>query len=678
MSRHIFMLVMAVLMLLMPQIALSQDDEGEIFIDPNQPEIDSLLIVAKNDTTNTEKARLYNRIAFITSDNDTCLKYAFLSLEYCTAIDDSMRFMAVNYENIGSSYYMKDESRKALPYYFKAVDLHSKYSNTKDIAKIYTNIGNCYEDLNIKDSIFYYYNKAVVILTEIKDTNYLILTHKGLGRIYLDLYLYDNAEDNYRKALKYATSKNDIFKMAECYSKIGEVYLYTNKCDLAVEYLTKAVHIFESANNNRSDFINRKYLTYSWLAKVYIKMANETGKNEYADSCYFYYKKIGNYYLTNGSIYNYIENYVYIQYNYLIFYRKYHEALAVLLRAEKYMKDNTSINLYETYYESLYDIYSTIGDYKNALKYHKKYMEYRLAFINDSTLNTIKDAEVERARMIDSVNHRHETLRIKAEHEQEIKRKQGEVYIILSVFAVVLLVSVILFRWYRTSRQKNELMLKHKALEIERTLLRSQMNPHFIFNAMNSIQHFIATNQTGEAERYLSKFAKLIRFVLDSSMKQSVPLADEIQFLSFYLDIEQVRFTGKFTYKFDIDDNVEEDFIGVPPMLLQPLIENSIVHGVMHKEDGMGQITIRIEEYDKDTLRCSVIDNGIGRKASAILNQERNKTHKSIGMQLTRERLKDLNKPENAEKAYVVTDLEDENGKALGTKTTILMPVYDI
>ncbi len=665
--------IFLIVLLLMPQIGLSQDDEGEIFIDPNQPEIDSLLIVAKNDTTNTEKARLYNRIAFITSDNDTCIKYANLSLEYCTAIDDSMRFMAVNYENIGVSYYMKDESRKALPYYFKAVDLYSKYSNTKDIAKIYTNIGNCYEDLNIKDSIFYYYNKAVVILTEIKDTNYLILTHKGLGRIYLDLYLYDNAEDNYRKALKYATSKNDIFKMAECYSKIGEVYLYTNKCDLAVEYLTKAVHIFESANNNRSDFINRKYLTYSWLANVYIKMANETGKNEYADSCYSYYKKIGNYYLTNGSIYNYIENYVYIQYNYLIFYRKYHEALAVLLRAEKYMKDNTSINLYETYYESLYDIYSTIGDYKNALKYHKKYMEYRLAFINDSTLNTIKDAEVERARMIDSVNHRHETLRIKAEHEQEIKRKQGEVYIILSVFAVVLLVSVILFRWYRTNKQKNELMLKHKALEIERTLLRTQMNPHFIFNALNSIQNFIVSNNSLDAERYLSKFAKLMRMILDNSMKQNITLDNELLSLTLYIDLEKARFNNRFTYQINIDDNIEEDLILVPAMLIQPFVENAILHGLLHKNDDNGLITIDITENpDKHLLTCSITDNGIGRKAAAEYSKT-NKGHHSVGMQLTRDRLKDLNK-ETEGISCNIEDLYDSSGNALGTKVTILIP----
>ena len=244
-----------------------------------------------------------------------------------------------------------------------------------------------------------------------------------------------------------------------------------------------------------------------------------------------------------------------------------------------------------------------------------------MAYLNDSTLNSIKDGEVERARMLDSVSHQLETLRIETEHQKELTQTRLRTRILLSIALVFILIGVILFFFYKTTKESEENKLRADALEIERTLLRTQMNPHFIFNALNSIQSFITSNNQGEAVRYLSKFAKLMRMILNNSMQQYVLLSEELASLSLYLDLEQVRFNNRFSYKIDIDDEVEEDLVKVPPMLIQPFVENAILHGLMHKPEG-GLITICLTENGNNTLTCTITDNGVGRKAAAEIESK--------------------------------------------------------
>ena len=338
---------------------------------------------------------------------------------------------------------------------------------------------------------------------------------------------------------------------------------------------------------------------------------------------------------------------------------------------EKYVTNNSSIFTLANYNNWLYQVYLHLGDYKNALRCHEKYMEYKIAYVNDSTLNSIKNAEVERTRMIDSVNHKYETLRIEAEHQKELTRTRMRTRVLLSIALIFILVGVILFFFYKTAKESEENKLRADALEIERTLLRTQMNPHFIFNALNSIQSFITSNNQGEAVRYLSKFAKLMRMILNNSMQQYVLLSEELASLSLYLDLEQVRFNNRFSYKIDIDDEVEEDLVKVPPMLIQPFVENAILHGLMHKPEG-GLITICLTENGNNTLTCTVTDNGVGRKAAAEIESKSEHTHKSVGMQLTRDRLQELNR--NTQHSCAITDLEDADGNALGTQVIIIIP----
>ncbi|MBO4602887.1 MAG: histidine kinase [Salinivirgaceae bacterium] len=670
MSKRLILLIIAAALQMLPQAVFSQDTDTDEFVDPNQPQIDSLLNVTKPDSPDSVKARNYYSVAWITCDNDTCLKYALLSLEFCKPTDSVL--IARNYNNLSYSYYMKDETRKALQYRLKAADIYNKVSYKQDEAISFMSIGKFYEDLNIRDSIFYYYNKALKYFAETQDTGRLIKLYFGLSSAYFNSSLYANAEENLRKALNYAELSNDTLKIAYSYSRIGEIYLLQSDTLLnrTIKILNKSVQMYESVNVVKYNEVNDKYFAYALLASAYINMAETTGEKAYADSCYMYIKKIGNYYLATGAYYDYIESrYSYV--DYLVFYKRYNDALAELLKLGKYLTDNSSIFTLVDYNNKLYQVYSHLGDYKNALRCHEKYMEYKIAYVNDSSLNSIKNAEVERTRMLDSVNHKFETMRIETEHQKELTKTRMKTRVLLSIALIFILVGVILFFFYKTAKESEENKLRADALEIERTLLRTQMNPHFIFNALNSIQSFITSNNQGEAVRYLSKFAKLMRMILNNSMQQYVLLSEELASLSLYLDLEQVRFNNRFSYKIDIDDEVEEDLVKVPPMLIQPFVENAILHGLMHKPEG-GLITICLAENGNNTLTCTITDNGVGRKAAAEIESKNEHSHKSVGMQLTRDRLQELNS--NTQHSCAITDLEDSDGNALGTQVIIIIP----
>jgi ligand-binding sensor domain-containing protein len=214
-----------------------------------------------------------------------------------------------------------------------------------------------------------------------------------------------------------------------------------------------------------------------------------------------------------------------------------------------------------------------------------------------------------------------------------------------------------------TDLNKTLMSLKLKAL-------RAQMNPHFTFNVMNSIQHFIATKDGEAANRYLSRFSKLIRLILNNSEKSQVPISDEIKALALYLELEAMRFEERFEYSIKVDKSINILEVEIPSMLIQPYVENSIKHGILtSNRPGV----IKIEIIKQDTfLKCVIEDNGIGRTNSYFIN--RNSTHKSFGTAITQERLAAINALNNINLLEKVIDLEDENGNALGTRVEIYIP----
>ncbi len=245
---------------------------------------------------------------------------------------------------------------------------------------------------------------------------------------------------------------------------------------------------------------------------------------------------------------------------------------------------------------------------------------------------------------------------------------------LLVMLTLVLLVYLIVFLRMRSVRKTHEVELKYLDLEkqlfaLEQKALQLQMNPHFLFNSLNSIQSFIVNNDINNAIYYLSKFSQLMRRTLANSRESYVPLRDEMQALQLYVEIEKLRFNDKFEYQITIDPEIDEGFVEIPPMIIQPYVENAIIHGLMHKtEKGNLIIDLRLEG---DNILFTIEDNGVGRERAAEIRRESGIERKSRGMMITGERLEILNQYTKDTYTVNVVDLFDEKGQAAGTRVLI-------
>lgn len=211
-----------------------------------------------------------------------------------------------------------------------------------------------------------------------------------------------------------------------------------------------------------------------------------------------------------------------------------------------------------------------------------------------------------------------------------------------------------------------------KLLRSQFQLLSSQINPHFMFNSLSSIQYYIKQNRNDEAVDYLLTFAQLIRSTLMNSGKTSVPISEELEFLNLYLTSECNRLRNQFDFEFEVDEKIDKDATCVPPMILQPYIENSIVHGIAPLEERRGKITISITKNDDDILTCRVADNGVGRKKKSLTTSL--SSHVSVGIDITRTRLELLTQMFGENFNFKIKDLKDRDKNPMGTRVEIQFP----
>lgn len=223
-------------------------------------------------------------------------------------------------------------------------------------------------------------------------------------------------------------------------------------------------------------------------------------------------------------------------------------------------------------------------------------------------------------------------------------------------------------------KQKIEYERRVEMSKIELKALRAQMNPHFIFNSLNSIQHYIFNAKSDEAIKYLSKFARLVRTILNNSNKPTVTVGEDLEALRLYLELEQMRFEDKFDYEILVDESVDADYDIMPPLLIQPYVENSILHG-LNPKPGRGKLSISFTSKD-NFLICTITDDGIGReKASEIKRTMPISKHKSMGMKITEDRLKILNEVNNSQLSVNIVDLKNPDGSAAGTEVKLYIPI---
>ena len=240
-------------------------------------------------------------------------------------------------------------------------------------------------------------------------------------------------------------------------------------------------------------------------------------------------------------------------------------------------------------------------------------------------------------------------------------------------------IAVVVFTIFRVRlnqlkrEQEKESKMQIEIAKNELKALRAQMNPHFLFNSLNSIQHYIVSNKEDEAVFYLNHFARLMRIILANSEKTAITLNEEINGLKIYIELEQMRFSHLFEFNIQVAENIDVDYEQIPSMLLQPYVENAILHGLVPKEGGgLLQINFFIKD---DFLHVIIEDNGIGRKKSAEIKSRSTKNHSSMGMKITKDRLKLLSNIEQIPYTVSFTDLGDEQNHASGTRVEIIWPI---
>ena len=321
----------------------------------------------------------------------------------------------------------------------------------------------------------------------------------------------------------------------------------------------------------------------------------------------------------------------------------------------------------------------------NPLSYDSIFYEYKLDGI-DSDWNKNKNNEVAvyqnlkngdyefQARYFDKISQKYiytDKVFVKIKTENLVSQK-----IVIGLLSL-LGFSFLGFFYYRNlvekRRQKKEKQYQAQLREVQDAALRSQMNPHFLFNSLNSIRYFIVTNDNEKATIYLTKFSRLIRMILENSKKKLVSLEEELQMLELYVNMEQIRFEDKFDYEIKVPSEVNPSEIMIPPMLIQPFIENAILHGINPKDE-QGKIILSFKK-EMPFLVISVEDDGIGRANAKALKRDSVFKKESLGLSITQSRL-DLADSKSHQAKLKIIDIYDDEKKAIGTRVLIWLPVF--
>ncbi len=247
----------------------------------------------------------------------------------------------------------------------------------------------------------------------------------------------------------------------------------------------------------------------------------------------------------------------------------------------------------------------------------------------------------------------------------------------LSILEILLVVGVIIVLLLIIHIRLQRILYRKRIIALEQRLLISQMNPHFVFNALTAIQSYIFRNDAYTAGKYLSSFSKLVRLVLENSRQETIPIAKELETIKYYLQLQELRFEGKFEYTISVDSDLDTQRLKIPPMLAQPFIENAIEHGIIHLSS-KGKIEIRYQ-LNGSNLFLEVEDNGIGIDYAMLLSQHKWKEHQSLATKISKERIKNYKKNQKQEIEMDIMDLKNESSQETrGTLIRFKLPISTI
>ncbi len=526
--------------------------------------------------------------------------------------------IALSYRQKGYVYYILSDYTHSMDYYLKALKAGEKLGNKYFDATIFNNVANIYADLKNYKEALDYYEKYLVISRTIKSKNDEMGALVNIGNIYTELNDLTLGLDYFNKALSIAEETGNKRISTAVLNNIGEIFLKQKNYSNALAYFQRSILLAD-----KSDYRNIKASALNGIGEVFLNQGDFANAENYSRESF---------------------------------------------ELARELKDlSWQVNALET----LSKIHEKQKKYDEALK------DYRQSVVlRDSSVNEDKKAEVTRLAMqydfdkkealTKATNDKQHALAVAEINRQKVIRNAS--IIIGGILILAAIAGIIIYKRRKDNiEKKKEAEFNVQVADTEMKALRAQMNPHFIYNSLNSINDYIDKHDIDKATDYTTKFAKLMRMILENSEHKEIPLADDLKTLELYMQLENMRMNNKFSYEIKVDDNIDPDNTLIPPLILQPFVENSIWHGIAGKNDN-GKIWIHIKK-EGNMINCVVEDNGVGIRQSAHSEKETSGTSKkSLGMKITNERIDILNKLKRSNAAVTLSSLSG------GTKIEVKLP----
>jgi tetratricopeptide (TPR) repeat protein len=549
--------------------------------------------------------------------------------------------------SIGFAYFHMGDIKNALKWEEEGLEYARQHNYDRVAAGALNRLAVLYTAIGALDKTFECSAEELKLHLKDHDSVYAADSYTNMAIALHKQELFDEAITNYLKAQELYHRLKAPYYESIVLSSIADIYMLKKQFPEALVYLSRALSVDKNAT------------AYSFFGDYYV----HTGKND--DSALYYYgiayKKFAadsdrlDMARMEGAI-GQIET---RQGNYG--------------PAEEHLKQALALAIHEADIEEigkrengLADLYVKRNDFKSAYEHHLAATTAKDSF--SKTTMTAKLAELGKRFDVKEMEEKNKSLQ-KENDLQKLKLQKKNILIsgAVAAFVAFLVIGLLLFR-------QNKLHANQQKTELEQKQLRAQMNPHFIFNCLNSIQHFVVINDVKNANKYLTGFASLMRQTLENSKEGTITLGKELAYLDNYLALELMRFKDKFTAEIICVEDIDPNAVKIPAMIIQPFIENAIRHGLCYLKDKSGKLVIKFYIRDSN-LFCEIDDNGIGRLQSQKLKEHANIVYESQGMELTKQRLALVSKSSGSDYTIAIVDKIAAQNESEGTTIIIKFPL---
>ena len=628
------MLLWLMLFLILPLVFAEHD-----------PKIDSLLLQIETDISNQEKAGLMIQIAseYYYTNLPEAIRYASQAGDlYSLEKDTAGKGQSLNI--VGAGYYALGNYEAARNNFLQALHIARQISDSVLMSKIFNNLGNIELNTGQLESAIDYFLEAGKIFAEKDNLTGAISVEISLSSIYRSVGSFNKSQAHLENALRYAEEIKDERLLGTVYHNLGALLMEEKKFDEAMQAALKSYSYRLNGNHlagQIKSLIN--------LGNIYRSQGNPVASDTCYNKALFLAEKNG-----------FMEDQAYIQmhmgFNQLQ-KEEFNSAAECFHKSMDLANNLGDLELQVQLHDYLFFIDSIQGNFASALVHQQKYNQIKSRF-------SISESE----KKLSELEGLFSLVKVENEiKEQIIQRNKSLILCLIAGIVVLVLLALVVIQQVLIRSQR-------RITELSQENLRSQINPHFIFNILNSIHSFLLRNDAQSSSNYLLKFSKLLRLTLDNSRCKLTSIQDELESLKIYLELESLRLKNQLEYEIIIDEEIDPVMFKIPPLLLQPFVENSIIHGLQNKE-GAGKIEIRLD-YTGKGIHCSITDNGIGRHRSESISKEREK-HISYGSTITETRLQLLNSLYGRKIGVKYTDMTDEKDNSLGTRVEFNLPLLN-